>query len=82
MVMKNPVYSALNRAFATFNREKEISDYGFVRIITGNIEKDCFIYYAEREYGVQLGKDTLQVDAFAYTITDKEKFTWFMLQWA
>jgi hypothetical protein len=53
-------------------------------IVTGDQHKDAYLYYLTTDCGVQLkfapGASRLNIKE--YTITDEQKFMWFVLRWS
>ena len=52
--MRQDVFRALNNAFSQFDYSRDLVDTGPVPFMTGRLDQDSFVYYAEQNYGVKL----------------------------
>jgi hypothetical protein len=51
--------------------------------VTGDQHKDAYLYYLTTDCGVRLTfEPTNRLNIKEYTITDEEKFAWFILRWS
>lgn len=79
--MRQDVFRALNNAFSQFDYSRDLVDTGPVPFMTGRLDQDSFVYYAEQNYGVKLDIDPCNLPAWTYKVVNEKQYTFFILRW-